>query len=191
MIQIPGIKFGVRDVVSLATLNSAIEDTMNYLNNAGLESLNDQANFLAQCLDAWLEATQRRAELEDEAKLDPENVAYQGRVIVSFLTLVPACIWHLKSSRAVFVSDKARMLLVNWIQQLMQRAGLLKGNRFVGKREFKEKGYLGSGGIARFRNTLWAAVLGSDSIGRLTEEKRADLAEKHRATINQKLGAPV
>ncbi len=185
MIQIPGIRFGVPEVVSLATLISAIEDVLDYLRVGGLESLNDQAAFLAECLDAWLEATNRRIELEDEAKLDAENVAYQGRVVVSFLTLVPACILRLRRSRKVLISDKARALLVTWIRDVMKRAGLIKADRFVGKGEFKKRGYYGSGGIARFRNTLWAAAHGTIDVARLRDEKRAALAEKHRAEVEQ------
>ena len=187
MIQIPGIRFGVPDVVSLATLNSAIEDVLKYMQAAELVSLHDQAAFLAQCLDAWLEATQRRADLEDDAKLDPDNVAYQGRVVVSFLTLVPACIWQLKKSRSPFVSDRARNVLVRWLRDVMPRAGLLKAGRFVGKRDFKAKDYLGSGGIARFRNTLWAAAVGDENIARIGDERRARLAERHRAEADRAL----
>jgi DGQHR domain-containing protein len=191
MIQIPGIKFGVRDVVSLATLNSAIEGVLGYLEDADLKSLNDQASFLAQCLDAWLESTQRRAELQDDSKLDPENVAYQGRVVVSFLALVPACLWKLKKSRSALVSDKARTLLADWLRDVMDRAGLLtKAGQFLAKRDFKDKGYLGSGGIGRFRNTLWAAALGSDKISRLGDDKKAKLAEEHRTTVERALRGP-
>lgn len=39
MIQIPGIKFGVADVVTLATLNSGIEDVLGDLYEAGIRSL--------------------------------------------------------------------------------------------------------------------------------------------------------
>lgn len=187
MIQIPGIRFGVADVVSLATLNSAIEDVLDDMHAAGLESLNVQAAFLAQCLDAWLEATGRRAELENTTKLDAENVAYQGRVVVSFLTLVPACIRSLKKPKAPLVSEKARALLVTWIRDMMRRAGLLKGGRFLGKREFKERGYYGSGGIARFRNTLWAAAGGHSNVSRLGEERKVALAEKYRAEVRRAL----
>src|SRR5579863_1466329 len=90
MIQIPGIRFGVADVVTLATLNSAIEDVLGDLNDAGIESLEGQADFLAQCLEAWLDATGRREEVTGSGSLDSENVAYHGRAIVSFLTLIPA-----------------------------------------------------------------------------------------------------
>ncbi|MGI0086063.1 MAG: DGQHR domain-containing protein, partial [Nitrososphaerales archaeon] len=51
MIQIPGIKFGVQDVVTLATLNSSIEDALPDLYDVGIESLESQADFLAMCLD--------------------------------------------------------------------------------------------------------------------------------------------
>jgi hypothetical protein len=75
MIQIPGIKFGVKDVVTLSTLKSAIEDTIETLFSVQIVSLEEQAEFLAQCLDAWLEATGRREEITESETLDPENVA--------------------------------------------------------------------------------------------------------------------
>jgi hypothetical protein len=61
----------------------------------------------------------------------------------------------------------------------MKRAGLLKEHRFIAKKDFKNKGFLGSGGIGRFRDTLWAAV-GASGASRLSPEKRAALAESHR-----------
>ncbi len=48
MIQIPGIKFGVKDVVTLATLNSSIESILEPLEYGGVESLEEQAAFLAR-----------------------------------------------------------------------------------------------------------------------------------------------
>lgn len=45
MIQIPGIKFGVKDVVTLSTLNSAIEDILDDLVQAGISSLDSQAGI--------------------------------------------------------------------------------------------------------------------------------------------------
>ena len=47
MIQIPGIKYGVKDVVTLATLNTAIEHGLEPMRKAGIVSLNAQAQFLA------------------------------------------------------------------------------------------------------------------------------------------------
>lgn len=76
MIQIPGIKFGVKDVVTLATLNSAIEDVIPELKSVGIESLEAQAEFLALCLDSWLEASGRKEDVADSDSLDPDNVAY-------------------------------------------------------------------------------------------------------------------
>jgi DGQHR domain-containing protein len=187
MIQIPGIRFGVKDVISLATLNAAIEDTLTYLVNAGLASLSEQADFLAQCLDAWLEATQRRTDIEDEAKLDPDNVAYQGRVIVSFLTLIPACLFKLQSLTAPYVSEKAHLTLARWLRDLMERAGLMKSGQFLEKRDFKNRGYLGSGGIAKFRDTLWAATLSDESVARFGDDKKAALAAAHHAKIEKSL----
>jgi DGQHR domain-containing protein len=159
MVQIPGIRFGVKDVVTLSTLNSAIEDVLDDLRSAGAQSLEAQADFIAQCLDAWLDATGRKEDVAESESLDPENVAYQGRAIVSFLTLVPACILELKQKRIPLVSDRARAHLCDWAKGVMKRARLLdKSGRFLAKGEFKHKGYLGSGGIARFRDALWAAA---------------------------------
>jgi DGQHR domain-containing protein len=103
MIQIPGIKFGVKDVVALATLNSAIEDVLKNIGDAGLTSLDEQTEFVAQCLDAWLEASGRKHDLMESDTLDPDNVAYQGRVLVSAITLIPACIWRLKATTTVMI----------------------------------------------------------------------------------------
>ena len=64
MIQIPGIKFGVKDVVTLATLNSAIESVLPAMQGAGIQSLDEQAEFLAMCLKSWLEASGRRHDIE-------------------------------------------------------------------------------------------------------------------------------
>jgi len=69
-------------VVTLATLNSAVEDILGDLTSSGIESLEEQAIFLAQCLDAWLEATGRKEDVAESDSLDPENVAYQG--VLSF-----------------------------------------------------------------------------------------------------------
>jgi hypothetical protein len=187
MIQIPGIKFGVKDVVTLATLNSAIEDVLDNMDQAGIRSLESQAEFLAQCLEAWLEATGRKEEIAGSQDLDPENVAYQGRVVVSFLTLLPACIWKLKKAKIKLISDDTPKVLSQWLREVMQRAGLLKDDRFLPKREFREKGFLGSGGLARFRDTLWAAAIGSARLGKLEAEKLAELAEKNKERILSEL----
>jgi hypothetical protein len=179
MIQIPGIKYGVRDVVTLATLNAAIEDVLEPLTIAGLTSLEEQTEFLALCLEAWLEASGRKEDIAPSDKLDPDNVVYQGRVLVSALTLMPACIGELRRKRAVLVSEGAQAILTKWFRELMSRAGLLKGNHFIAKGEFKKKGFLGSGGIGRFRDTLWAAV-GSQGVTRLSPERRALVASTNR-----------
>lgn len=187
MIQIPGIKYGVQDVVTLATLNSSIEDVLKPLEDAGLESLEQQTNFLAQCLNSWLEASGRKEEVAESDKLDPENVVYQGRVLVSALTLVPACINEIKrSNNKALISDNSELLLKTWFSQLMKRAGLMKNGRFLSKTDFKGKGYLGSGGIGRFRDTLWAA-LGATSVAKLSAERRAELASENRAKVYSKL----
>jgi DGQHR domain-containing protein len=189
MIQIPGIRFGVADVVTLATLNSAIEDVLGDLNDAGIESLEGQADFLAQCLEAWLDATGRREEVTGSGSLDSENVAYQGRAIVSFLTLIPACILELKKKAGPVVSSEAKTLLEKWLRDTMKRARLLKNGRFLAKSDFKSKGYLGSGGLARFRDTLWAATTATTVLpARVNAEKLAGLASASRTHVRSKLG---
>ena len=188
MIQIPGIKFGVKDVVTLATLNSAIEDVIESMSKARLTSLEEQTQFLAQCLQSWLEASGRVHDIASSPKLDPNNVAYQGRVLVSAVTLLPACIWTLrKQGLRRLVSDPAQRALTRWFRRLMKRAGLLRVGKFVPKVDFKNKGYLGSGGIGRFRDTLWAASLGTRSVSRLSDEKKADLAAAHKRKVYSEL----
>ncbi len=183
MIQIPGIKFGVKDVVTLATLNSAIENVLEPMIKAKIISLEEQTEFLAQSLDAWLEATGRKHDNNKSEKLDSANVAYQGRVLVSFLTLLPACIWTIKKATKVLISDEAKQVLVRWLKGLMERAGLLDKEKFLAKEKFKEKGYLGSGGIGKFRDTLWAAAIGTHHVPKLTDEKIRKLAEINRAKV--------
>lgn len=187
MIQIPGIKYGVKDVVTLATLNSAIEDVLVPMRRARLRSLEEQTEFLAQCLQSWLEASGRRHDVAASQKLDPDNVAYQGRVLVSAVTLLPACISTLRKAGTVLISDAAARKLTDWFRGLMRRAGLLKGTKFLPKGDFKKKGFLGSGGIGRFRDTLWAASIGTRNILRLSPERKSEIAVTHRSNIYSEL----
>jgi DGQHR domain-containing protein len=189
MVQIPGIKYGVSGVVTLSTLNSAVEDVIGDLQGAGIESLEAQADFLAQCLDAWLDATGRKEDITESESLDPENVAYQGRAIVSFLTLVPACIWELQKKKVPLVSPAAKTLLAKWLRGAMERARLLnEKGRFLSKGDFQHKGYLGSGGLGRFRDSLWAAAAGTHLPPRMLPEKLAELAGAARARVRSQLG---
>ncbi|HEY2351109.1 MAG TPA: DGQHR domain-containing protein [Candidatus Acidoferrum sp.] len=187
MIQIPGIKFGVPDVVTLATLNSAIEDILPDLYEADLRGLEAQAEFLALCLEAWLDATGRREEVMKSENLDPENVAYQGRAIVSFLTLIPACIWELKKNEIAVDSYEAKNTLEKWLKLTMKRAGLMKAGRFLAKGDFKAKGFVASGGLARFRDTLWVAAASQTKIPRLKQARLSELASASRADIRSQL----
>jgi hypothetical protein len=189
MIQVPGIKYGVQDVVTLATLNSAIEDVLEYLNCAGLESLEEQTAFLAQCLSAWLEASGRKEEVAPSEKLDPDNVAYQGRVLVSVLTLLPACIRELQKEKLILISIQGEAFLAKWFRRVIGRAGLVKGDKFIARGDFKQKGFLGSGGIGRFRDTLWAAAVGTKKIARLSPQSRATLANIHRSKTYSEIAA--
>jgi len=189
MIQIPGIKFGVKDVVTLATLNSAIEDVIPALNSAGTESLEAQAEFLALCLDAWLEASGRKEDVAESDSLKPDNVAYQGRVIVSCLTLIPACLLELKRNRVSWTSAKAKPLLEQWFLATMKRARLIRNARFLTKSEFKAKGFLGSGGLARFRDTLWIAATSRGKIRlKIAPEVLSKLASTSRGEVRSDLG---
>jgi DGQHR domain-containing protein len=189
MIQIPGIRFGVKEVITLSTLNSAIEDVLPDLFASGIQSLDAQADFLAQCLDAWLDATGRKADIAESESLNSQNVVYQGRTIVSFLTLVPACILELKKKQLPPVSAAARKLLEGWLHGTLKRARLLGGDgRFLAKDDFKHRGYLGSGGLARFRDALWAAAAKAELAPRLKPEKLAELAAKNRANVRMELG---
>jgi len=185
MIQIPGIKYGVKDVITLATLNSAIEDVLETLRDNGIEGLENQTDFLAQCLTAWFEASGRFVTLIKAGgiELDPQNVAYQGRVLVSVLALIPAMIWRLKRKKVSLLSEKATSILTMSLKVVAERANLLDNGVFISKSKFKERGYLGSGGIGRFRDSLWAAVFGKHRLLGLNNEKIAILAEKNRKRV--------
>jgi DGQHR domain-containing protein len=188
MIQIPGIRYGVKDVVTLATLNSGIEDVLDDMYCAGLESLDSQTEFLAVCLEAWLEATGRREDIKGDTLLSAENVAYQGRAIVSFLTLIPACILELRRTpKTLFVSNAATSTLTAFLRAVMKRAGLLSGEKFLSKNQFRVRGYLGSGGLARFRDCLWAAAGGTKVTGRMKSERISEYASDSRARVRRGL----
>jgi DGQHR domain-containing protein len=188
MIQIPGIRFGAKDVIALATLNSAIRDVLSDLSKARIRSLQGQTDFLATCLNAWLRASGRK-EKDGSEELDPASVVYQGRVIGSVLSLVPACIWRLRQSDTALLSDDAEELLTSWFKQILRNAGLMKQRKFLSKTDFTRKGFLGSGGIGRFRDTLWAAALGK-KVSKLHPRTRAELANKNREQVKLDLGRP-
>jgi DGQHR domain-containing protein len=187
MIQIPGIKYGVKDVITLATLNNAVEDVLRVLEKCGIEGLETQTEFLAQCLTAWLDASGRFEAPGEHRSLDPENVAYQGRVLVSVLDLVPALLWKLRGARVPLVSEAAQERLRRWLRDTADRAGLLDDGVFIGKREFKKRKYLGSGGIALFRNTLWAAFGATEGVRRLGPDKISELAAATREKVDRAL----
>jgi DGQHR domain-containing protein len=190
MVQIPGIRFGVKDVVTLSTLNSAIEDVIEDLYRAGIESLDAQAEFLALCLDAWLDATGRKEDLFGNTLLSSENVAYQGRAIVSFLTLLPACILELqRNAKGPLLSPLARKVLTLFLSDVMKRAGLLESGKFLSKRDFKDKGFVGSGGLARFRDRLWATVGNRRLVGQMDSEEISELASRNRGKVRNELEA--
>ncbi len=187
MIQIPGIKYGVKDVVTLATLNTAIEGVIPALDSCDITNLEAQASFLAQVLECWLQAS-GRAEQQGAGELSSQNVVYQGRILVSVIDLVPAILAHLKQKKAAYVSDRARSELTDWLRATIDRAGLLSEGVFVAKDDFKKLGFLGSGGIGRFRNRLWAAAFKGRKLGDLDPEEVSNLADKARDGVNEVLG---
>jgi hypothetical protein len=77
--------------------------------------------------------------------------------------------------------------MADWLLDVMQRAGLLHQGKFLAKNDFRTKGFLGSGGIGRFRDTLWAAAVGNGDIRRWGEERIKSVADDHRAKIQQEL----
>lgn len=187
MIQIPGIRYGVKDVITLATLVNAIEDLLPVLRCSGISGLEAQTEFLAQCLTAWLEASGRFEYPGEGNTLDPENVAYQGRVLVSILDLVPAILWKIRRLQNL-VSESAKQKTTTLLQDTAERAGLLDRDKiFIDKRVFKERKYLGSGGIGLFRNTLWAAFGSDDSVKRWGPERIAAVADDVRAKATKAL----
>jgi hypothetical protein len=188
MIQIPGIRFGTKDVIALATLNSAVSAVLEDLRRARIKSLQGQTDFLATFLNAWLLATGRKEAAASE-QLDPTSVVYQGRVIGSALSLVPAGIWTLRNAGVPLLSDDAQNHLTSWIRHILRSAGLLKKKRFLSKADFIRKGYLGSGGIGRFRDTLWAATIGGAKVSTLKPNTRAELAFKHRQQVEADLAS--
>ena len=189
MVQIPGIKYGVKDVITLATLNGAIEDILETLYKHDIQNLEAQTDFIAQCLTAWLEASGRFEKPKESKKkaLSPDNVVYQGRVLVSILTLVPAMIWILKKKNAPYISTEAQNELIERLKEIARNAGLTENGSFIGKSQFKERGFLGSGGIGRFKNILWAAVNSSKKIGNLPTQQIEEKAQKNKDKINKDL----
>jgi len=190
MIQIPGIRYGVKDVIALATLNGAIEDVLPSLRNADLTSLEEQVDFISQALSAWLAATGRQEEPTNDNKLSSENVVYQGRILVSVIDLLPAMIWRLRKLKAPLISPTAESRLAAWLQQVIETAGLVdKNGKFMSKDDFKKGGYLGSGGIGRFRNRLWASIKTTDhQVSRMGEEKVLALSQENKKMVNGKIG---
>jgi hypothetical protein len=120
--------------------------------------------------------------------LDSQNVAYQGRILVSILDLVPAMLWELRRAKIAFVSSKAKERLTRWLHDAANRAALLDSGVFIGKTEFKNRKYLGSGGIGLFRDTLWAA-LGTKPVPRRADlEKIAKVARRIQSKAHRALG---
>jgi hypothetical protein len=110
-------------------------------------------------------------------------------VLVSILDLVPAILWRLKRVHNL-VSDSAQEKTKDLLRETAERAGLLDGNNvFIDKSVFKDRKYLGSGGIGLFRNTLWAAFGSTDSVRRWGPERISEVANEVRAKARKALPA--
>ncbi len=186
MIQIPGIRYGVKDVVALATLNSGIEGVIPSMDACDLSDIESQTTFLSQVLECWLNAS-GRMEAKGVTELDRQNVVYQGRVLVSMLGLTPAIIFQLREKGVRLLSEEARSEVTNWLRGVIGRAGLTEGGKFVSKDSFKKLGFLGSGGIGRFRDRLWAAAFTERTLSRVSEKRIAILADGARRVVNNGL----
>jgi len=69
---------------------------------------------------------------------------------------------------------------------VIERAGFMQRGRFIDRDEFKKKGFLGSGGIAKFKNRLWAGTkVNVKGLNDEAIEKRANAA---RAQAREFLG---
>jgi hypothetical protein len=106
--------------------------------------------------------------------------------LVSILTLTPAAIAELVERRVALVSDKAKTQLTSWFRKIITRAGFLRNGHFMARDEFRRLGFLGSGGAARLRNRLWAAVAGS-VVGIRDEEKLRERADLTRGRVARTL----
>jgi len=189
MVQIPGIRFGSKDVITLATLAKAVEDLLDTLINSGIESLTAQTLFIAQCLTAWLTASGRAVDQNRSTEIEDDNVVYQGRCLTSFLSLVPACLLEIKRSGKLLISSESERLCTDWLRNVLHRARLLDGDTFISKGEFKKKGYLGSGGIARFKDSLWAAAGESRQLSAvISDDALAKKAAECRDKVARDLG---
>jgi len=112
-------------------------------------------------------------------------VVYQGRVLVSVIALLPACLVRLTEAEIQALSDDAEKVLQTFFLRIMERSGLIKRGKFIDRTEFKKRGFLGSGGIAKFRNRLWAAI--AHDVATRSEERVEKEAEKVRARVLRKL----
>jgi hypothetical protein len=104
------------------------------------------------------------------------------------LALIPAMLWKLKKRKAIPISVKAKEVLTEWLKGVAERANLLENGIFVGKDKFMARGYLGSGGIGRFRDSLWAVTIGQRWLTKRNRpETIREWAEKNRATVLRSL----
>jgi hypothetical protein len=88
------------------------------------------------------------------------------------------------------VSPRAKSVLTAWLVGIMDRANFLSDGRFLTRSDFKAKGFLGGGGIARFRDTLWAGLLSKRKLPRkMKPGKLADLASESRESVRKKLAS--
>lgn len=186
MVQIPGVRYGVKDVISLSSLVGSVEDVLPYFYQVALTDLQTQTEFLALALGAWFDATGRRVPPTSK-DVGKDNVAYQGRVVGAVLNLVPAILEYIDQRGTGWTSEQSATGMREWCKRILDRAGLLARDAFLGKDEFKTRRYLGSGGTGRFRDLLWAAVDKGFERKKESEEATKVLADAVRRRILRSL----
>jgi len=97
-------------------------------------------------------------------------------------------LYYLSIEKIEYVSTDATTKLTEQLTNIIERAGFFDDDgKFLSKSEFKTKGYLGSGGIGRFRDSLWAGSLAKKSVQNLELELIQEKANKNRGTVYAEL----
>ena len=106
------------------------------------------------------------------------------------MTLIPFCLHLLVQNEIELISDEATECLAKNLRNVIKRAGLLDSDeKFLSKTEFKKMGYLGSGGIGRFRDSLWASSLSRSSVHKLNADELKAKADQNKTKVYSSLNA--
>ncbi len=184
MIQIPGIRYGVKGVITLSTLSSAVESILAEISKLGYQTITEQTWIISLALDAWFQATGRKQEFTNEQnfEIEEESAVYQGRLIVSIIYLLPGLIAKYKDNLVKSDDSEIVKTFKTGLKKLLKRANLLKDEKFINKSDFKKHGFLGSGGIGRLRDLLWASLDEKFDRGRQNDGAIKEAAEEAKKT---------